>query len=117
MYTPTPEPFECDGAQHVVGTISGADGFEIIDFTSAGSDRLRSGSADGLGELEVNWTCDPDEVGEPWTVQATGQTSRRNVSFTIRGERALPGRDGPIDVELRRRPLHLQSRAAARWRP
>lgn len=81
-------PFACDGTSRVFGTISNLVANEFVDFTSPQTGNLRQGQADADGRLPVRWSCDAADVGTTWQVTATGQSSRRPVTFSLTG--ALP---------------------------
>ncbi len=99
-YTPSPEPLVCDGTRQVVGQLENAEPFEIVDFRTPTADRLRSGTADSQGNVQVNWTCDQLLSSTTWEVRAHGQKSLRVAAFTVTGLPPQPLNDGPIEVEL-----------------
>lgn len=85
VYTPTEEPFRCDGETRPVGVLSSFLSGEYIDFASPQADAIRQGRADTEGTLPIRWQCDPDQVGTDWEITATGATSGYSVTFTITG--------------------------------
>jgi hypothetical protein len=79
-------PFRCDGSSHGLGTLGNAAAGERITFTSPTVSGLLPGTANGSGQLGLIWQCNPNEAGQSWTVTAVGQSSGRNITFTVVGE-------------------------------
>src|SRR5690606_34979853 len=69
-------PFRCDGGSRRFGTLRGAAGGEKITFTSPTVSGLLPGTADGNGNLNMIWQCNPNEAGQSWTVTATSASGR-----------------------------------------
>lgn len=77
--------FVCDGTVQNLGSLTGADPNEEIQFTSPQSSNIRPGQADELGNLSFRWVCDPGQVGTQWTITVTGATSGKNATFSFLG--------------------------------
>lgn len=77
-------PFVCNGETRIFGGLTGADPGEEIAFTSPQASGIKNGVADEAGDLDIRWSCDPDQAGTTWELTATGVTSGRatTVSFT-----------------------------------
>lgn len=104
----------CDGVRHDVGTLSGGEPDEGIDFDSDQTSGLHSGRADGRGELVFGWSCRPGDVGRTWEVTATGAASGRTATFVLRG--IAPETTPAIEVDIVENPFICDgsSRAFAR---
>jgi hypothetical protein len=81
----TEEPFRCDGGSRYFAVLSGFGPGETVLFRSPGIATLNPGRADGTGELEVRWRCEPSFAGRTWDVTATGQQTGRSITFRIVG--------------------------------
>ena len=96
-------PYRCDNGVRPFGTITGAARGERINFTSPGLSLL-SGTANGAGNLTIQWQCTPSEAGRSWSVTARGATSGRTVTFSVTGAAAgAPpggGGGGPAVADL-----------------
>ncbi len=77
--------FVCDGTVQNLGSLTGADPNEEIQFTSPQSSNIRPGQADELGNLSFRWVCDPGQVGTSWVITVTGATSGKNATFSFLG--------------------------------
>ncbi len=98
--------FVCDGTVQNLGTLTGADPNEEIQFTSPQSSNIRPGVADELGNLSFRWVCDAGQVGTNWFITVTGAISGKNATFSFLGvataEEAAavsPEQAGAINVE------------------
>ena len=78
-------PYRCDNGLRLMGTVTGAQPGETIDFTSPTVGGLLPGAADGAGNRTIRWQCAPNEAGQAWSVTARGRSSGRTVTFTIAG--------------------------------
>lgn len=105
VFTPAEQPMTCDGTSRAVGRLDNAEPDEIVDFSADDVDGLRTGVADGLGTVIVNWRCEPEESDRTWTVEAVGRRSGRAALIDITGRLPEPADAGPIQVELLEDPV------------
>ncbi len=99
------DPFPCDAKRRPIGTITGAQPFESITFSSPQGSDIRGGQADDRGELELNWECTRAEAGTTWLVTAAGTESGKTGQFQIVGDRALPGPEQDIQATVEEDPF------------
>ncbi|MDH3294460.1 MAG: hypothetical protein OER95_09095 [Acidimicrobiia bacterium] len=103
-FTPSEDGLVCDGTSQVIGRLDNAEPDEAVTFTASTGQSLRTGVADGLGSLVVNWECDAGEATRIWNIRAEGQESGRLAAFTVQGR--PPRRpSGPVQVELIENPF------------
>ena len=79
------DPFICNGQSRQFATIGNLLPNEFVDFTSPDADNLREGQANDSGLLPIRWLCSADEIGQVWTITATGRTSGKSIAVTITG--------------------------------
>ncbi len=92
------EPFVCDGNSRPAATMGNFAPDEVVKFSSPDSDNLIDGTADGLGDINVNWQCGLDDVGKTWSLTAIGVVSQRTATVTITG--GAPADVAALDPEV-----------------
>lgn len=79
------DPFVCNDQSRPFATIGNLLPNEFVDFTSPDADNLREGQANESGLLPIRWLCSADEIGQVWTITATGRASGKSIAVTITG--------------------------------
>jgi hypothetical protein len=74
----------CDNYPRSLGSLAGAQPNEQITFSPAGVGGLQNGQADINGSFNLNWVCPPSQQGQTFVVTATGQSTGRQTTFTVR---------------------------------
>ncbi len=95
----------CDNSTQTVGRLSNAEPHEAIDFDSPDARSISPTLAGAGGEVEVKWTCSPDQDGSGWRLTATGRSSHRTVEFSFTGQAPQPADAGDIVVEIVENPF------------
>lgn len=80
----------CDGLNHPVAEIRGADPGERILLSSPLPVDPGDGVADDGGRYQLMWSCDQTEARLSWDLLAVGHDSGRRVEFTIVGTATDP---------------------------
>ena len=105
FYEAESEVTVCDDTTRTAAMLSNAEPNEVITFTSPDSDSLSPTLAGPRGNVDIRWTCSPEDGGEEWRITATGATSNRTADFTIIGQAPSPAEPGGIVVELLENPF------------
>ena len=88
------DPFLCDAAVRPLGTVSGLQAFEPVEFSAPQLNGVFSRrNADASGQVQMRWNCTSPKT---WNITVRGLTSGASASFTLNGKTAPPPPDAPI---------------------
>jgi len=88
------DPFVCDAIVRPLGTVSGFNPGEAVEFSAPELNGVFSRrSADAAGQVAMRWNCDRPRT---WNVTIRGTTSGRTASFVLTGKVAPPPPDAPL---------------------